>query len=319
MLSLIYAAAVSFGIGLVIGPPSISILRRLKFGQRVRSDGPKAHLKKSGTPTMGGVIILTALLISTFIFARDLEYLAWVVFITLGYGLIGLLDDLLIIITKRSLGLKARYKLIGQILIAGLLALYSIVDPNLGTEVLIPFTGQWIDLGWLYPFFAVFMVVGISNAVNLTDGLDGLAAGTAGIAAFFFAIIAFSLGRMDMAIFCAALVGACLGFSWFNVHPAQVFMGDTGSLALGGALSSVAVLLKRELFLVIIGGIFVIEASSVIIQVISFRLTGRRVFRMSPIHHHFELSGWTETKIVTRFWILGLIFGLIGLLANIAL
>jgi phospho-N-acetylmuramoyl-pentapeptide-transferase len=316
VLSLIYAAALSFIIGLILGPPSIAFLRRLKFGQQVRSDGPKEHLKKKGTPTMGGIIILASLLISTMVFVKDLEYVAWAIFVTLGCGLIGLLDDFLKIVIKRSLGLKARYKLLGQILIAGLLALFATIDPQLGTKIAIPFTSIWIELGWLYPIFAILLVVGFSNAVNLTDGLDGLAAGTAGIAAGFFAIISASMGQIDIAIFCAALLGACLGFSWFNAHPAQVFMGDTGSLALGGALASVAILLKRELFLVIIGGVFVLEALSVMIQVTFFKTTGKRVFRMSPIHHHFELGGMDETKIVTRFWIAGIILGTLGLLAQ---
>ncbi|MEW6106058.1 MAG: phospho-N-acetylmuramoyl-pentapeptide-transferase, partial [Bacillota bacterium] len=212
-------------------------------------------------------------------------------------------------------GLRARYKLVAQIILAGLLGLFVAARPEFGTTVSIPFLSQRVDLGLGYVVFAILVVIGASNAVNLTDGLDGLAAGTVAIAALTYGIIAMQKGAGDIAVFAFALAGACVGFAWFNCHPAQVIMGDTGSLALGAALGCLAILTKTEILLVVIGGVFVVEALSVIIQVTYFRLTGgRRIFRMSPLHHHFELSGWQEPKVVTRFWILGLVFSVLGML-----
>ncbi|MGE5573122.1 MAG: phospho-N-acetylmuramoyl-pentapeptide-transferase [Bacteroidota bacterium] len=310
----VYAALVALAIVIAIGPASIKILRRMKFGQSIRSDGPATHLKKAGTPTMGGIMILIGVFASTLIFASGALEAAWALFITLGFGAIGLADDFIIVVARRSLGLRARYKLVAQILLAGLLGLFAASRPELGTAVRIPFLDQQVDLGPAYVVLEILVVIGASNAVNLTDGLDGLAAGTVAIAAIAYGIVASQRGAGDLGAFSFALAGACVGFVWFNGHPAQVIMGDTGSLALGAALGCLAILTKTELLLVVIGGVFVLEALSVIIQVTYFRLThGRRVFLMSPLHHHFELSGWPEPKVVTRFWILGLVFSLLGM------
>ncbi len=316
MLRPIYAVALSFIIGVLIGSPVIRTLGGLRADQKIRSDGPKGHLSKTGTPTMGGIIILISLLVSVFVFINDFQYIAWALFVTLGFGVIGFCDDLLIILKGRSLGLKARHKIGGELLIVGLFALFAWTEPGLGQEILIPITENWIGLGFLYPVFVVIVIVGSSNAVNLTDGLDGLAAGTAAISAGVLGIIAYSIGEMELAIFAGGITGACLGFLLFNAHPAKVFMGDTGSLALGAGLGVLAVLLKRELFFLIIGGVFVIETVSVMIQVVSFQIFGKRVFKMSPLHHHFELIGWSEPKVVTMFLFMALIFGIIGLIAE---
>lgn len=311
----IYAALVAIATVIAIGPVSIKILRRMKFGQSIRSNGPATHLAKAGTPTMGGIMILIGVFVATLLFAPRALGSAWALFITLGFGAIGLADDFIIVVARRSLGLRARYKLVAQIILAGLLGLFVAARPEFGTTVSIPFLSQRVDLGLGYVVFAILVVIGASNAVNLTDGLDGLAAGTVAIAALTYGIIAMQKGAGDIAVFAFALAGACVGFAWFNCHPAQVIMGDTGSLALGAALGCLAILTKTEILLVVIGGVFVVEALSVIIQVTYFRLTGgRRIFRMSPLHHHFELSGWQEPKVVTRFWILGLVFSVLGML-----
>ncbi len=315
MMEALYAAFLAFVICLILGPAAIGYLRKLKFGQSVRTDGPREHLKKSGTPTMGGVLIILAFTVATFVFSPGLKYAPWALLATLGFGLVGLLDDYIIVVAKRPLGLKARHKLAGQVVVALALGFFAASRPELGTGLLIPFTNQVLVLPWwLYVAFVAFLATGFSNAVNLTDGLDGLAAGTMTIAAVAYIMIALLLGHLEMAVFAAAVAGACLGFVWFNAHPAQIFMGDTGSLALGGALASFSVLTKTELFLVVIGGVFVAETLSVMIQVASFRLTGKRVFKMAPLHHHFELSGWPETKVVTRFWLVGLVLAFFGLI-----
>ncbi|MGE5576392.1 MAG: phospho-N-acetylmuramoyl-pentapeptide-transferase [Syntrophothermus sp.] len=315
MMEALYAAFLAFVICLILGPAAIGYLRKLKFGQSVRTDGPREHLKKSGTPTMGGVLIILAFTVATFVFSPGLKYAPWALLATLGFGLVGLLDDYIIVVAKRPLGLKARHKLAGQVVVALALGFFAASRPELGTGLLIPFTNQVLVLPWwLYVAFVAFLATGFSNAVNLTDGLDGLAAGTMTIAAVAYIMIALLLGHLEMAVFAAAVAGACLGFVWFNAHPAQIFMGDTGSLALGGALASLSVLTKTELFLVVIGGVFVAETLSVMIQVASFRLTGKRVFKMAPLHHHFELSGWPETKVVTRFWLVGLVLAFFGLI-----
>lgn len=313
----IYSALLAFAIVLTIGPTSIKLLRALKFGQSIRQDGPSTHLKKAGTPTMGGIMILLGATLSTLLLAPRTINVAWALFITLGFGVIGLADDFIIVALRRPLGLRARHKLIFQALLSALLGLYVATTPELGTAVDIPFTSFRLDLGTVgYSLFAVFVMLSISNAVNLTDGLDGLASGTTALAGIAYSIVTAFLKRHDLAVFASALAGACVGFCWFNCHPAEVIMGDTGSLALGAALGSLAILTKTEFLLVIIGGVFVIEALSVVIQVSYFKLTGgRRVFKMSPIHHHFELSGWKEPKVVTRFWILGLVFSVLGFLA----
>ena len=286
----------------------------MKFGQSIRQEGPERHYAKAGTPTMGGVIILLALIISVLMFAGNSAEVWLVLFVTVGHGLVGFIDDFIKVVLKRSLGLKARQKLLGQIIMAFALAYIGSVYFGRGTDLWIPLIGINVDFGLLYYILIFVVLVGTTNAVNLTDGLDGLAAGTTVVAALAYAAIAASFERPDLAVFCVALAGACLGFLKYNTYPAKVFMGDTGSLALGGALASVAVLTKTELLLVIVGGVFVVEALSVIIQVISFKSTGKRVFRMSPIHHHFELGGWSETRVVTVFWVAGAFCGALALI-----
>lgn len=311
MQNVFFAAVTALIIALAAGPMVIPAMRRLKFGQSIRQEGPERHYAKSGTPTMGGIIILAALTIATIVFAGTNPEIWLCLFITLGHGLIGFLDDFIKVALKRSLGLRAREKLIGQILMSVALAYYVSEVLGLGTDIWLPFTGTY-ELGPLYYILIFFVLVGATNAVNLTDGLDGLAAGTTTVAALAYVVISLMVQKESLAVFAAALAGACAGFLKYNSYPAKIFMGDTGSLALGGALATVAVLTKTELMLVVVGGVFVAEALSVIIQVISFKTTGKRVFRMSPIHHHFELSGWAETKVVKTFWLAG------ALLATIA-
>jgi phospho-N-acetylmuramoyl-pentapeptide-transferase len=293
------------------------LLRRLKFGQSVRSDGPRGHLIKAGTPTMGGIIFLISIAVATLYLASPGVLAGIALFVTLGHGLIGFADDFIKIGLRRSLGLKARHKLLVQGMLGLVLAISVVVYQGRATEVHLPFFSAVISLGPFFYLFVVLMVMGFSNAVNLTDGLDGLAAGVTFIAALSYTLLLAWQGQSELAIFAGALAGSCLGFLFFNRHPAKVFMGDTGSLALGAALASLAVLSGTELLLLIIGGVFVIETLSVMLQVLSFRLTGRRIFRMSPLHHHFELVGWPETKIVRVFWLWGIGFGLVGLAAYI--
>lgn len=314
MLNLVYAGVVAFVIVLIVGPLVIPLLRRLKFGQSIREEGPKSHYAKSGTPTMGGILILTAMTLSAVLFAGNHIEVWLALFVTLGHGLIGFLDDFIKVVLKRNLGLKAKQKLLGQIIMAIALTYIAINYIGRGTDLWIPIIGHNIDLGAMYYILIFFVLVGTTNAVNLTDGLDGLAAGTTAVAAIAYALVCMYFNQTELAIFCTAMAGAVLGFLKFNAHPAKVFMGDTGSLALGGALAAVAVLTKTEVLLILIGGVFVIEALSVIIQVISFKTTGKRIFKMSPIHHHFELSGWSETKVVAVFWTVGVIFSILALL-----
>lgn len=318
MQQLFLPAVTAFLIALALGPLLIPVLRRLKFGQSIREEGPQRHLAKAGTPTMGGVLILVALTVPALIFAGKSAEVWLALFVTLGHGLIGFLDDYIKVVLKRNLGLKAREKILGQIIMAVALAYIATTYFGRGTDLWIPFLGANIDFGPLYYILIFLVLIGTTNAVNLTDGLDGLAAGTTTIAAAAYAVIALAFGKEPLAAFCLALAGAALGFLRYNAHPAKVFMGDTGSLALGGALAAVAVLTKTELLLVIVGGVFVIEALSVIIQVISFKSTGKRVFRMSPIHHHFELGGWPETKVVAVFWLAGAVFAALGLITLVA-
>ena len=314
MQDLLYASGMAFIIALIIGPLVIPVLRSLKFGQSIRRDGPERHYAKAGTPTMGGIIILIALIVPVMIYSgQNIEI--WVaLFVTVGNGMIGFVDDFIKVVLKRSLGLKAKQKLLGQIVMAIALAYIATNYMGRGTDLWVPILDLNIDLGPLYYVLIFLVLVGTTNAVNLTDGLDGLAAGTTTVAALAYAVIAMSFGKPDLAIFCVSLAGASLGFLKYNSYPAKIFMGDTGSLALGGALAVVAVITKTELLLVIVGGVFVLEALSVIIQVISFKLTGKRVFLMSPIHHHFELSGWSEIKVVTVFWLTGVFFSAIALI-----
>jgi len=266
---------------------------------------------------MGGIMILIGLVFAALVLGKNSSHLLFALFITTAYGAIGFLDDLLIIVTRSSLGLKARQKLFGQIFIAVLVALYALSRDDIGTAVLIPFTETTIELPVVvYVLLTLGVMLGTTNAVNLTDGLDGLAAGAVAIAAASYGVIGYLLDSVDLAVFAGSLVGACLGFVWFNSHPAAVFMGDTGALALGAALGITAILTRTPFHLAIVGGLFVIETLSDIIQVVYFRLTkGKRFFKMAPLHHHFELSGWEEPKIVARFWLIGLFFALLGLLA----
>jgi len=307
---------ISFAITLILGPMIIPILRRLKVGQSIRQEGPKTHLKKSGTPTMGGIMMVVAVIITSMtagIVNKDMMIL---ILATVGFGVIGFIDDFIKVVLKRSLGLRAYQKLIGQIALAVILAIYQSNTSILGTRVIIPFMQgpePYIDLGMLYVPFIAFVVVATVNAVNLTDGLDGLASGVTLIVMSFFSLVALQTGLSSVAIFSAALTGACLGFLRHNSFPAKVFMGDTGSMALGGAVSAVAILLNLPLIIPIAGGIYFAEALSVIIQVISFKLTGKRVFLMSPLHHHYEQKGWKETKVVAVFWSVTVILCLVAL------
>lgn len=311
-----FTIIVSFLITVVLSPVFIPFLRRLKFGQSIREEGPQSHQKKTGTPTMGGLMILLSIVVSTIIMTQKFSSLTvetfLLLFTTLGFGLLGFLDDFIKVVMKRNLGLTSKQKLLGQIIIS--VIFYVIFQrSNFSTEISIPLTDITFDLGWGYVLFVIFWMVGFSNAVNLTDGLDGLVSGTAAIAFGAFAVLAWSQSHYEVSIFSVAVVGAVLGFLVFNAHPAKVFMGDTGSLALGGAIATVAILTKLEFLLLIIGGIFVIETLSVILQVISFKLTGKRIFRMSPLHHHYELLGWSEWRVVVTFWTVGLLFAIIGI------
>ncbi len=321
-------------IAFILGPPVIRWLKSVQHeGQPIRSDGPERHLiEKKGTPTMGGVLILFALGISTLLWADLRNSYVWaVMFVTFGYGLLGFFDDYQKLSKRNHRGISGRVKMIVQAVI-GLIAGIWIVQLNhsaLGTTLTFPvFKDLLLPLGFLFPVFAMFVMQGSSNAVNLTDGLDGLAIVPTIIAAGVFALIAYIVGNRifadylqlnpvpgvgELAVFCSALIGAGLGFLWFNTPPAAVFMGDTGSLALGGALGAVAVATKHEIVLMIVGGLFVVETVSVIIQVFWYKRTGRRVFLMAPLHHHFEKKGWAEPTIVIRFWIISMILALIGL------
>ncbi|GAA0460605.1 phospho-N-acetylmuramoyl-pentapeptide-transferase [Alkalibacillus silvisoli] len=310
--------AVSFLISALLSPVLIPFLRRLKFGQSIREEGPESHQAKSGTPTMGGVMIIfsivaTSLILvlrdATTLFSTELFIL---LFVLVGYGLIGFLDDFIKISKKRNLGLTSKQKMLCQIVIA--VVVYIILhNSGFPTDIAIPGTDFSIELGWLYGILILVMLVGASNAVNLTDGLDGLVAGTASIAFAAFGIIGWAFGvPTEIVIFTFSVVGALLGFLVFNSHPAKVFMGDTGSLAIGAALAIIAILMKLEILLIIIGGVFVIETLSVIIQVISYKTTGKRVFKMSPLHHHYELVGWSEWRVVITFWLVGFICAAFG-------
>jgi phospho-N-acetylmuramoyl-pentapeptide-transferase len=318
----------------VLGPRIIRWLKdKQREGQPIRSDGPESHLlTKKGTPTMGGVLILLALALSTLLWADLGNRFVWVVlFVTVGFGAIGFADDYLKLTRRNSKGLPGRIKLLGQILISAVAA-YSIMllSPTpLDDSLAVPFFKELLlHLGWFFLPVAIFVMVGASNAVNLTDGLDGLAIGPIIVVAGCFALIAYLAGNLvfsgylqihyipgagELAVFCGALVGAGMGFLWFNAPPAMVFMGDTGSLASGGAIGAVSIIAKHELVLAIVGGLFVLETASVIVQVASFKMTGRRVFRMAPLHHHFEKKGWAEPTIVIRFWIISAILALAGL------
>ena len=311
-----FSGLLAFAFSLVFGPAVIRRLQRLKVGQVIRSDGPKTHQAKAGTPTMGGVLIVLCTVAAILLTARPLTDSTVIMLLsTVGFGLIGFLDDYIKVVAKRSLGLRAREKLVGQFGLAALVAIYA--ASRVGTEFVVPFWTGTITLPTvLYVPFTIFVLVGVVNAVNLTDGLDGLAAGSTAIGAAAFAVIFLLLGHSDLSMFTSALAGACLGFIWFNGPPAQVIMGDTGSFALGAALATGAVLSRTSLFLPIIGGLFVLETVSVMLQVLYFRATkGRRLFRMAPLHHHFELVGWAESKVMIRFVLMSLVFAVLGLYA----
>lgn len=326
-LATVTALVLSF----LLGPWLIDKLRALQAGgETIREDTPPRHRAKAGTPTMGGILVLFAILLSTLLWANLRNRYVWMlIVITVGLGLIGLLDDWKKLRTRK--GISARRKFGFQILLVGLVlgSLYVFPPAGFSTFLAVPFFKGWlIQLGWVWIPFTLLVVVGASNAVNLTDGLDGLAIGPVIMAGGAFAVIAYLTGNFraadylrivnvrgagELTVFCGALVGAAMGFLWFNSYPAQVFMGDVGSLALGGAIGTLAVLTKAELLLPLIGGLYVVEAGSVIIQVGAFKLTGKRVFRMAPLHHHYELSGWPEPKIIVRFWIVSFILALLAL------
>ena len=310
----IYAIIISFVIGVILCPIIIPILHKMKYGQTERDDGPQSHLKKQGTPTMGGIAILIAFCGGSFFFLKGNYDGIAIVLVTLGFGIIGYIDDYIKVVKKRSLGLKPMQKIIGQLVITGAFACY-LHAWGVGSELLIPFTrGMTVDLGILFVPFLIVAVLGTVNGVNLTDGLDGLASGVTLIVAVFFMLVSWGAGS-GISPVCGSVIGALLAFLIFNAYPARVFMGDTGSLALGGFVASVAFLLKMPIFIVIVGFIYLLESVSVMIQVLYFKKTGgKRFFKMAPIHHHFELCGWSETKVVTVFYIVTTILCLIAFL-----
>ncbi|ERI91288.1 phospho-N-acetylmuramoyl-pentapeptide-transferase [Clostridiales bacterium oral taxon 876 str. F0540] len=318
MYRIVYSVLIAFFISLVLGPVLIPLLHRLKFGQNIREEGPKSHQKKAGTPTMGGIIFIISSFITMAILVKKPSDEAMVaLYAFIGFGLIGALDDGLKILHKKNLGLRAFEKMILLLVVSGILAYYAATNTNIGTTIIVPFLHKnfYVNLGFWYVPFIVVYYAATTNAVNLTDGLDGLATSITLLVMTFFALVSFGLGHYTLSIFCGVIAGALLGFLRYNAFPAQVFMGDTGSLALGGAVATVAMILKLPLLILIVGGIYVAEALSVILQVASFKLTKKRIFKMSPLHHHFELSGWHETKIVSVFSIITVILCLIAFLS----
>jgi phospho-N-acetylmuramoyl-pentapeptide-transferase len=327
------ASITAMVISLVVGPILIRRLKQFQFGQVIRPEGPASHRPKAGTPTMGGLLILTAAIVPTLLWADLTNVYIWIAVVsTMLFGAIGFLDDYLKIARRSHHGLWPRYKMGGQIIVGvgvGITLVYLARYDLYSTRLIFPFFKQLIpDLGWFYVPFAAFVLVAASNTVNLTDGLDGLAISAFAVAAGAFTALAYVTGHRvfaeyllivrfapaaELTVFCGALVGASLGFLWFNSYPAEIFMGDVGSLALGGALGTVALLIKQELLLPLVGGLFVIEGLSVILQVGSFKLRGKRIFRMAPLHHHFELVGWSEPKVITRFLIVAIVFALCAL------
>jgi phospho-N-acetylmuramoyl-pentapeptide-transferase len=317
---------------LILGPWIINRLKRLSMIQQIRDDGPKTHMGKTGTPTMGGLLIILCILLSVFMWADLKNTYIWVMIISLvGFGGIGFLDDYLKIAKKNHKGLRAYQKFGMQIALALLIGMFLYMNPkDPYSDVLsVPFFKRWLfDLGWFYIPFSIIVIVGSSNAVNLTDGIDGLAIGLVAVAVLANSVLVYISGHKGLAqylqvlylpgtgeltVFCGAMLGASLGFLWYNSYPADIFMGDVGSLGLGGTLGTLAIITKHEIVLAIVGGIFVIETISVMLQVASFKLTGRRVFKMAPIHHHFELKGWPEPKVIVRFWIVGIMLALLSL------
>ncbi|HYU26033.1 MAG TPA: phospho-N-acetylmuramoyl-pentapeptide-transferase [Thermoanaerobaculia bacterium] len=331
-----WAAITALLISFILGPWLIERMRQIKLGQYIREEGPKSHQQKAGTPTMGGILINIAIFVPTILWADILNPYIWIVlFVTLAFGAIGFVDDYRKLIKKHNLGLTAKQKFTIQFIVAAAvgiaIAWLPSIHNNYSTVLTFPFIKPELfklNLHWLYVPFIMLVLVAASNSVNLTDGLDGLAIGSTLIVGVTYTVLTYAAGNFkiadylriawvpqagELAVFCGAMVGASLGFLWFNAHPAEIFMGDVGSLALGGAIGCIAVIIKQEVLLLFVGGLFVLEAASVIIQVASFKLTGRRVFKMSPLHHHFELSGWRETKVVVRFWIIAIIFALVSL------
>lgn len=315
--SLTITMLMAFVIVVIIGPIFLPMLHRLKFGQTVRDDGPQTHLAKNGTPTMGGIMFMIAITI-TVLFRAELDSDVFVGLVCmLGFGLVGFLDDFIIIKMRRSLGLKPWQKIAMQFVISGYVAFYQYTSSPAASKIMIPFTDKFLDLGILYVPVMMFIIIGTVNAVNLTDGLDGLASGITAVVSTFFVVFALFVAKdAGVATFAAATVGGCVGFLVFNVNPAKVFMGDTGSMALGGAVVAFAVLTNSVLLIPIVGGIYFAEALSVIIQVTYFKKTGKRIFKMAPLHHHFEQCGWPETKVVFIFWIVTIILAWIGVVAG---
>ena len=327
----IYASLTAFFICFLLGPWVIRKLSGMQVKQYIRDDGPESHLSKAGTPTMGGLLIVFSIVTSVLLWSDLTNYFTWIVLLVIiGYGLIGFIDDYLMQIKKRSKGLNVRHKLMLQFGLALVTGFLVYISPDFSTQVTIPFFKRLSpDLGWGYIIFAAFVIVGASNAVNLTDGLDGLAIGPVIVAATTYMIFAYVAGHVkianylqinyvvgsgEVAILCGTLAGAGMGFLWFNSYPAQIFMGDVGSLSLGAALGTVAVITKQEILLVLVGGLFVVEALSVIFQVGYFKMTsGQRIFRMAPLHHHFELKGWPEPKVIVRFWIIAIALALLAM------
>ncbi|NLA23158.1 MAG: phospho-N-acetylmuramoyl-pentapeptide-transferase [Candidatus Marinimicrobia bacterium] len=333
------AAITALLISFIIGPYIIKKLKKYQIGELIREDGPQTHLAKKGTPTMGGIIILFSVIVPVLLWANLTNtYINLILLSTIWMGIFGFLDDYLKVVKKKKKGLIARYKLLGQITLGLLIGCYLYFSPefaDINSITSVPFLkNNYLDFGWFYIPFVIFFITGISNAVNLTDGLDGLAAGLMGIVALALAVIAYITGRVDfsnylntiylagsgeLSIFCMAAAGAFLGFLWFNAKPAEVFMGDTGSLSMGSALATLAILLKKEILFIFLGALFIAEALSVIIQVVYFKWTkkrtgvGQRVFKMAPLHHHFEMQGIPESKIVIRFWIIGILLALFSL------
>ncbi len=327
----IYAAITALVICFVLGPWLIGKLQSLQIGQPIRNDGPDSHLSKEGTPTMGGVLIIFSVVLSTLLWANlTVDYVWFILMITVGYGLIGFTDDYRKLANRSSKGIPGSIRLTGEVTLALLVGIFLYMKPGFSSHVTIPFFKAILpDLGWGYIVFSVFIIVGAANAVNLTDGLDGLAIGPATICFATYLLFAYFAGNVkisgylqipyvagtgELAVFCGAMVGSGIGFLWYNTYPAQIFMGDVGSLSLGGALGTLAVLTKQEILLAIVGGIFVVETISVIFQVGWFKVSnGRRIFRMAPIHHHFELKGWAEPKVIVRFWIITIILALVAI------
>ncbi len=327
----IFAAITALLICLFVGPWLIRKLRSLQIGQHIREDGPQSHLSKKGTPTMGGILIIIAVVISTFLWGNlTVNYIWLVLLVTVGYGLIGFADDYQKLTGSSSKGISGKTRLAFEIIIALFVSIVIYFKPGFNSQIAIPFFKTVLpNLGWGYILLATFIIVGTANAVNLTDGLDGLAIGPATICFATFVLFAYFSGNVkvatylqipyvtgsgELAVFCGAMVGAALGFLWFNSYPAEVFMGDVGSLSLGGALGTLAIITKQEILLAIVGGIFVVETFSVIFQVGYFKLTnGKRIFRMAPLHHHFELKGWAEPKVIVRFWIISILLALLAI------